>query len=227
MTTNALDEDSPRARLHRLGMDALNDVEVLSLALDGTGDDIVSVSVAHDLLNKHRGCRGLLRAGIGRIANDLSEDWATRLVAAIELGRRALAVPLPRSAPYGSSRDVARAFGPRLIDAAEESVVVVVLDARQRPIAERIIAHGTATRCNVGLREVFTLALCEAGAGVILVHNHPSGDPTPSPEDLALTRAMADGGRLLEVPLVDHVIVGREGTFSFLDAGLLREPRAA
>ena len=114
-----------------------------------------------------------------------------------------------------------RAWGPRLTDSPDEAVLAVVLDARRRPVAERVVARGTAAGCTLGLRELFALVVREAGASVVLVHNHPSGDPTPSPEDVTFTRGVVEAGRLLEVPLIDHVVVGREGYFSFLDAGLL------
>lgn len=224
MVNDSRTDDTPRTRLARLGLDALSDAEVLALALGRGRGEAEDAARAMDLLAAHDGLRGLLRAGLGALARDLGDLRAVRLAASMELGRRALAVPLGRGVPYGSSRDVARAYGPRMAEATEESVLVLVLDARQRPAAERVIARGTASSCTVGVREVFALAVREGGAGIVLVHNHPSGDPTPSPEDLTLTRALAAAGQLLDVPLIDHVIVAREGTFSFLDAGLLRDP---
>jgi DNA repair protein RadC len=105
-------------------------------------------------------------------------------------------------------------------------VLAVVLDARHRPVAERRIATGGPASCGVSVRDVFALAVREGGAAVLLVHNHPSGDPAPSRDDIDLTAALVRAGDTLELPLLDHVIVGREGSFSFLDAGLLRPERA-
>lgn len=214
--------DAPRARLRRLGMDALSDAEVLSLILGGRGPE-GPVAQATTLLATHGGLRGVMRAGAGVLAREVGEARALRLVAALELARRALAIPLARAVPFGTSRDVVRAYASRLLDATEETVLAVVLDARHRPLAERLLARGSVSACSLGAREVFTLAVREGGAGVVLVHNHPSGDPTPSVEDLEFTRNLVEAGRLLELRLVDHVIIAREGTFSFLDAGLLRE----
>lgn len=220
-------EERPFARARRLGMDALSDAEVLALALGRGRGPLSAEDLAQRVLRTHGGLRGVAREGIGPLARDLGEHRAARLVAAFEVARRVRARPLPRAVSYTSSRDVLRAYGPRLLDAVEEQVLAIVLDAKQRPVAERVLARGTTTACAVGPRELFSLVVREGGAGAVLVHNHPSGDPLPSDEDIRLTRALLDAGRLLDLPLIDHVIVGREGSFSFLDAGLLRhEPEA-
>ncbi len=211
--------DTPVARLRAVGPDALHDTELLALVLDTGGDR--HTERARTLLATHEGLRGVARAGLGSLAQLLGERRAARVVAAFELSRRAQSVPLARHAPYRSSRDVVRAYGPRLADAVEERVLAVVLDARQRPVAERVLAYGSAGACPVSARQVFALAVREGGTGVLLVHNHPSGDPTPSPDDMAFTRQIARAGALLDVPLLDHVIVARDGSFSFLDAGIL------
>jgi DNA repair protein RadC len=123
--------------------------------------------------------------------------------------------------PYGSSRDVVAAYGRRLVDQVDERVIAVVLDTRQRPVAERLLATGDPLECAVGVRQVFALAVREGGAGILLVHNHPSGDPAPSPADVELTAALTAAGRALDLPLIDHVIVAQDGWFSFLDSGML------
>lgn len=214
--------EHPRNRLRRLGAQALSDAELLALVLGPERADKPTLILALRLLAHYGGIRGLLRAGLGEIALHVGHARAARIVSAAELSRRALCTPLDPRTPLTSSRDVARAFGPRLADRTDECVIAIVLDNRQRPIAERQLASGTPASCSVGVREIFALAVREGGTGVLLVHNHPSGDPTPSTEDIQLTAALAEAGKHLELPLVDHVIVGRNGTFSFLDAGWLR-----
>lgn len=209
-------------RARRLGFDALSDAELLAIVL-GRGRGLLDAdALARTLLAEHGGLRGITRLGIGPLALELGETRAARLLATLEASRRARAEPLKRTAPFSSSRDVLRAYGPRLVDATEELVLAVVLDGRQRPVAERILARGSATACALCPRALFALAVREGGSGVVLVHNHPSGDPLPSEDDIRLTRLLLDAGRILDLPLIDHVIVGREGSFSFLDAGLLR-----
>jgi DNA repair protein RadC len=200
-----IDPELPSARLRAVAVDLMSDTEVLALLL---GDD---ASLARSLLSAHDGVRGVARLG----------QVAVRLVAAMELARRAAARPLARAVPFRSSRDVVRAWGPRLVDAADERVLAVLLDAKRRPVAERLLAWGSVGSAPLAPRQVFALAVREGASAIVLVHNHPSGDPAPSPEDIAFTRRVAHAGGILEVELLDHVIVGREGSFSFLDAGMI------
>lgn len=216
------DHERPRERMRRLGVEALAEAELLALIL-GTGRPNEPVeALSARLLGDYGGARGLLHAGAGELAEALGFARAARLSGALELARRALATPLDARTPYGSSRDVVRAYAPRLADSVDEHVIAVVLDARHRAVAERRIATGGPASCGVSLRDVFALAIREGGVSVLLVHNHPSGDPAPSREDLELTAALVRAGQALDLPVLDHVIVARDGSFSFLDAGLLR-----
>lgn len=217
--------DAPAQRLRRVGLDVLSDTEVLALALGASRSGETELNLARSLLATHAGLRGVMRAGLGTLAREIGERRAARLVSAMELARRAMATPLVRSAPYRSSRDVVRAYGPRMLDATEERVLAVVLDAKQRPVAERELARGTSSTCALGVREVFALIVREGGTGLLLVHNHPSGDPTPSEADVNFTRDAIAASVLLDLLLVDHVIVARDGSFSFLDSGLLQTLR--
>lgn len=221
------EHERPRERLKRVGVEALAEAELLALVL-GTGRPNEPVDVlSARLLGDYGGARGLFHVGAGELAGTLGFARAARLSGALELARRALAAPLDARSPYGSSRDVVRAYAPRLVDRVDEQVIAVVLDSRHRAVAERRIATGGPASCGVSLREIFALAIREGGLSLLLVHNHPSGDPAPSREDVALTCALVRAGDALELPLLDHVIVGREGSFSFLDAGLLRPDAAA
>jgi DNA repair protein RadC len=101
----------------------------------------------------------------------------------------------------------------------QERFLVVALDARNRPLSRHLVAVGTLASCVVHPREVFAPLLRRRAAAAILVHNHPSGDATPSPEDLDLTDRLTRAGQLLGIPVLDHLVIGREGYFSFRDAG--------
>jgi DNA repair protein RadC len=221
------EHERPRERMRRLGIDALSDAELLALVL-GTGRPSEPVdALASRLLADYGGARGLCHAGPGELAPIIGFARAARFLGAVELTRRALTVPLDPRTPYASSRDVIRAFAPRFVDRTEEHVVAVVLDARHRPVAERVLAVGGPASCVVSIREILALAIREGGAAFVLVHNHPSGEPAPSRDDIELTTALVRAGDAVELPLLDHVILAREGTFSFLDAGLLRAERGA
>ncbi len=127
----------------------------------------------------------------------------------------------PLTGKLGSSRDVARHFIPRLRAQATESIWLVGLDIRHRVLVTRSIAQGGASACALSPRDVLRPLLLNNCSAFVIVHNHPSGDPAPSSEDTAITRRLADAGRLVGIELLDHVIVAAEGHFSFLDSGLL------
>jgi DNA repair protein RadC len=116
---------------------------------------------------------------------------------------------------------VAAALGPRLRDATREHFFALALDAKNRPVAEILVALGGLTACAISPADVFRLVLKEPAAAVIFVHNHPSGEPTPSADDVSVTERLRKAGALLGVSVLDHVILGRDTHFSFLDAGLL------
>lgn len=214
----------PRERLLERGVASLSDADLIALLLGtGVADEPVAVLAARVLHELH-GVRGLTRASLRQLAalRGIGEGKAARLTAALELGRRAVARPLDRGSKIGSSEDVYRAFGPRLSTQPHEELWAVALDVRQRVLAELPLARGGATACPVTMADVFRPLLQEGAAAVILVHNHPSGVTDPSAEDLAFTDRLAQAGELLGIFLLDHVIVGADGYFSCLDAGLYR-----
>lgn len=214
----------PRERMRRVGRSALSDAELLALLL-GTGRREEPVGqLATRVIAELGGLHRLGRLGPGALEqiDGLGPTKAARLVAAVELGRRVLTRPLPPGLRIASSRDVDAAMRPRLADALVEHFLAVALDAKNRPIGEIEVARGSLSACPVAPADVFRSLLLEGASGVVLVHNHPSGVPAPSPEDLDLTERLVGAGDLLGVRVLDHVIVGREGYFSFLDAGLLR-----
>jgi DNA repair protein RadC len=144
------------------------------------------------------------------------------LAAAFELGRRLASVPLVRGQAIRSPGDVQRYFQPRFRSRPRESFHVLLLDGRHRLVSIDEVSVGTLTASLVHPREVFREAIRQAAAALLLVHHHPSGDPSPSPEDRSVTDRLCAAGHLLGIPVVDHVIVAEEGHFSFQEAGLLR-----
>jgi DNA repair protein RadC len=141
------------------------------------------------------------------------------IVAALELGRRLAMRRLRAGDAVLSAADVHRHFHPRLRDTPHERFVVVLLDGRHRWLRDVVVSQGTLTASLVHPREVFRPALREASAAVILVHNHPSGDPTPSREDVEITARLVRAGELLGVHVLDHVIVAERGFVSLREAG--------
>jgi DNA repair protein RadC len=216
--------DRPRERLLDLGAHALSTAELLAIVL-GTGGRGQSVlRVGQEILASAHGSLRRLAArpvieltahgGIGRAR-------AVVIHAALELGRRMAAEGREESAPIRSPRDVVAVFAPRLEDLPVEEFHVAVLDAQHRLERDITVTRGILNSSLVHPREVFREAIAERAAAIILVHNHPSGDPTPSADDRNITDQLVSAGRLLDIPVHDHVIIGRGRYTSFAEAGLL------
>ena len=216
--------DGPRERLDALGAEALSEAELIALLLrtGGGGRDVLGLAAW--LLQQHQGLAGLATTERMELAGTpgMGPAKSAALAAALELGRRLAARRLRAGDPVRGPADVFRHFHPRLRHARHERFLVVLLDGRHRMMREVVISQGTLTASLVHPREVFRPALREAAAAVVLVHNHPSGDPTPSTEDREITIRLADAGSLLGVPVLDHVVIAERGWVSLCDLGVLR-----
>jgi len=214
--------EGPRERLRDRGAAALSDAELLALLLR-TGGGEGALALAGDLLRRHGGLRGLARAGPGELlrASGMGEARTASLLAGLELSRRLAGRRLRPGDPIRDPADVHRHFHPVLRDLAHERFVALLLDGRHRVLREEVVSQGTLTASLVHPREVFRCALREAAAALVLVHNHPSGDPTPSAEDREVTRRLARAGEILGVRVLDHVVVAERGFASLREEGLL------
>lgn len=217
LASDAKPDDLPRERLERDGPYALTDSELIALVLR-TGDARRDASeIAQGLLRRFAGLRGLAGEPAAALLDEggLGPVKIASLIAAFELGRRSLAKSLTRGQRIQSPLDVQRHFHPRLREWRRESFHVVLLDGRHRLIDVETVSLGTLTASLVHPREVFREAIRRAAAAMLLVHNHPSGDPSPSAEDRAVTRRLEQAGELLGIRVLDHVIVAEDGYFSF------------
>jgi DNA repair protein RadC len=216
--------DRPRERLLALGPGALTTIELLAILI-GTG------TAREDALGVGRSVMGLaggsLRRLAGRAVGELAGvpgmgvAKAARVAAALELGRRLAGEGAETRCTVRAPADVHRWLSPALRDLVVEEFHLLTLDAQNRITRDVLVTRGTLTSSIVHPREVFRAAIAEAAAGIIVAHNHPSGNPTPSADDRAVTRQLVEAGRLLDMPVYDHVIVGADGYFSFAEAGLL------
>jgi len=216
-----------RERLARLGAGALSDAELLALLLR-TGDRSAdALGVAASLLQRHGGLHGLARAGARELAADagIGPAKSASICASLELGRRLATRRLQPGAAIRGPEDVFAHFHPRLRLLPHETFIALLLDGRHRVLREETVSQGTLTASLVHPREVFRSALRESAAALILVHNHPSGDPTQSAEDREVTRRLARAGELLGVRILDHVVVAERGFCSLQREGCL-EPVA-
>lgn len=207
--------DRPAERVHAHGAQALMNSELLMLA---TG-----------LRNTDDACRLLAKAGgswrrLGMMSNGetkLSLKSAAMFAATFEIARRFAGEERPAGTPVQSPRDVVQVMAPRLEDLNHEEFHVLILDAQHRLNRSVIVTRGILNSSLVHPREVFREAIAECAAAIILVHNHPSGDPEPSADDRAVTEQLAAAGRVLNIPVHDHIIIGRGRYTSFAEAGLL------
>jgi DNA repair protein RadC len=216
--------DRPRERLRALGAGALTTAELLALVL-GVGAAGQPASETAALLVK-RSAGSLRRLGQLPIAtltamHGLGEVRALAVHAALELGRRLSAEGADDGEPMRGPRDVWRFYAPRLEGLTVEEFHVAVLDAQHRLERDVLVSRGILNSSLVHPREVFREAIAERAASIVLVHNHPSGDPTPSPDDRAITSQLVAAGRLLDIPINDHLVIGRGRYISFAEAGLL------
>ena len=223
MDRNATRIDGPRERLRACGADALSAAELIALLLRTGARGRDAVDTARALLASTGGLDRLESAPACELAAvpGIGVAKAASLIAAFELGRRCAGSHLPEGASLRSPQDVYRHFGPRLRRLSQERFAVVFLDGRHRVLGEEMVSQGTLTASLVHPREVFRPALRASAAALILVHNHPSGDPTPSAEDRAVTERLARAGEILGVRVLDHVVVAERGYVSLREEGAL------
>lgn len=208
----------PRERLIRDGPPALSDAQLLAIVIGSGRKGRSAVAMAETLLHSIGGSGGLARAGLTALG--LGPATAARVVAALELGRRALAAEREGDV-LDTPSAAARALAPHLAHRDREALVVVLLTRKQRLIAVCPMYQGNVAGTSVRIGELFTEALRRNAAGIILGHNHPSGDPEPSADDLRTTRDAVAAGRLLGVSVVDHVIIGAGRHVSLRERGAM------
>jgi DNA repair protein RadC len=201
--------DRPRERLWHHGVLTLGDAELLAIVL-GTGVRArPALAVATDLLVAAGGIAPLSRASPRELAltSGVGTARATQIAAAFELGRRAI-TQVQRRATLSHADDIFRICEPRVAGLAQEVFLVIGMDIRNGLLDVVEVSRGSANEVVVHPREVFRPLIRMAAAGGVVVHNHPSGDPTPSLQDIELTHRLRAAGHLLGIPLIDHVIAG-------------------
>ncbi len=201
--------ERPRERMWQRGAHALADEDLLAAVL-GTGVRARSArAIASALVTACGGLAALSRASPHELAQvvGVGEAAAARIAAAFELGRRAIEAAPHRQRLLGPD-DLAQRLRPRVAGLQQEVFFAIGIDVRNRVLDVVEVARGTVHGVDVHPREVFRPLLRMAAAGGLVAHNHPSGDPSPSDEDIALTRRLCEVGRIVGIPIIDHVIVG-------------------
>jgi DNA repair protein RadC len=212
----------PRERLRDAGPAALSDAELLAILLRVGVSGTNVVQLAQQLLAEYRGWQGLLRADYRELCQrrGVGEAKAATLKAALEIGRRLLVAGLDERPQIKSPADVAALLMVEMGHLDQEHLRAVLLDTKNRVQEIVTIYVGSVNSAQVRVGEVFRDAVRRNSAALIVAHNHPSGDPTPSPEDIMVTRQIVQAGKLLDVEVLDHLIVGGGRFVSMRERGL-------
>lgn len=212
--------ERPRERLMERGRTALSDAELIATLIGSGTRGMSALDVARELMARYGDLSSLGRASVSDLATrrGVGVARACALAAAIEIGLRAQA-PRPRRQAVRVSADIWAYYAPRMAHLPNECFHVMCLDAKHRLLHDARVVEGGLTTCSVLPREVYAPALREAAAAVVFVHNHPSGDPTPSEDDLVLTKRLKLAGTVLGINALDHVIVGEGRYVSLVDEG--------
>ena len=215
--------DRPREKLERLGARGLGDNELLALVIGSGSRGADALGVANQLIEHAGGVHGLTRMGLDhlRLVSGVGPARAARVIAAVELGRRTLVRGVAERPQFVTPRQMAAYLLPQYGAGTVEQFGIVMLDTKHRVIRIRIVSVGSLDSTVVHPREVFREAASASAAAIVLFHNHPSGDPTPSPDDLVLTTRMVNAGGIMGIDVIDHLILADQRYFSVVEAGRL------
>ncbi len=222
-------DERPRERLFEKGATSLSDAELLAILLisGSPRNGLSALDCARVLLNRYTTLRNIIKLSCHELCQipGIGPGKASRIIAAMEIARRAIHHKKEMGSSFHFSHDVFQRYSIRLRDEKQEIFTVILLDSKNRLLKEEMISQGSLNHSCVHPREVFRPAIRESAASVIFVHNHPSGDPEPSKEDMALTKQLVNAGALLGIHVLDHIIVGEGVYYSFCDQGRLKQQK--
>lgn len=212
--------EQPREKLSRAGPSALSDAELIAILFRTGGKGVTAVALARKLLAEQRTLKDISQSSVSDLEQfGIGPVRAMTLVAAFELARRLPAGGSSSDPIVRSPEDVVHRYGGFLRHLRHEEFWVLLLTSSNRVFRDIRVTSGTLNSSLVHPRECFSEALKQRAASVIFLHNHPSGNPEPSQEDRAVTRQLGDAGKILGVPMHDHIIIADEGFYSFAQQG--------
>jgi DNA repair protein RadC len=218
-----LPDDRPREKLSRHGVTSLGDNELIALVIGHGSRHGGALAVANEVLAAHGGLHGLTSTSCDDLMRTpgIGHAHAACIVAAVEMGRRTLTLAPRARQQIRSARDAAAYLMPRYGSRRVEQFGVLLLDTKYRVLRTAVLAIGTLNSSAVQPRDVFREAAVGGAAAIVVFHNHPSGDPEPSPDDVELTQRLAAAGALMGIDVVDHLVLGDVRYCSFKESGRL------
>jgi len=215
-------EERPRERLVAFGEASLSTSELLAILINTGIKGESATALAQRLLAEHGGLSGIMRLDVSELAKvrGLGIAKATRIKAALEVGRRLAALGTEERPRIESPEDVVRLLGVEMTALAQEQLRVILLDTKHAVIATRLVYQGSANQATVRVGELFRDAIRQTAVAIVLVHNHPSGDPTPSSADVTMTIDVVKAGKLLDIEVLDHIVIGQGRHASLKRLGL-------
>ncbi len=219
--------ERPREKLAALGPAALNNAELMALFISTGTKGHSAIDIGRNLIGKYGSMSALGNLTVSQLAKEkgLGLAKASKLAAAFELGARVAREEL-QSTPLDSPERIYDLFAPQMRQSSQEQVICVTIDSRLCHTSSTVISMGTLTQSLVHPREILRPVITRSAYGFILIHNHPSGDPSPSQEDHQFTKLLLDAAHLMQVRFYDHIIIGRPSPgrlpyFSFCAAGII------
>ena len=219
-------QSRPYEKCFAHGAESLSDAELLAVLLRTGSKEVSSLGLAYRILSecgRENNLSALCRVGPDKLSKikGVGKVKTVQILCAIELGRRLMTASRKELLSLSKPEQIAAYFMPRLKDQKQETVWILLLDGKCRLIHEEKIYEGTVKSAMISPREIFISAIEKEAVYLFLLHNHPSGDPTPSTEDLAVTRRVRESGKLLGVELLDHIIIGDQTYVSFIEQGFM------
>lgn len=219
--------ERPREKLIKKGTDYISDCELLAIIIrTGIGCNnkkLSALDLAKKLVSKYKNLKNLLDASLTELSElkGIGKVKAVQLIAAFELGKRAISEKNGNNISFRCSEEVANYYIPLLKNLKKEQFRVLLLDIKNKIIKEVLISQGSLTSSLVHPREVLKPAIKESAASVIFIHNHPSGDPEPSSDDIEITNRLCKSCSIIGINVLDHIIVAENGYFSFKQKKLI------
>ncbi len=220
------EEERPRERLLKLGAGGLSTAQLLAIILRMGSRDKSAIELAREILLKFGSLREIEDATVAEFSEikGIGSAKVAQLKAAFELGKRLMQISgdgAVQNPSFKNSREVYEYYRPRFYGIKKEKFLCALLDTKNRVFKETIVSDGTLTATLVHPREVFRYAIKEAAASVLLLHNHPSGDPSPSKDDIHITKRLVETGKVVGITVLDHIIISDGKYLSLLEKGYI------